>query len=391
MTKFGEDNFSKTECGKQAIIAGNIKKYNAHSKTQADAYARVKHLVDPDTTIIDMYVNQHIPITKIAQMNGVGETFIATILSNHNIPIMRFESAGEREVEDYIVSLGLNVSRNNRKVLPSGKEIDILIADKAIGIEYNGIYFHSEQVLDSRHTVNAKQYHLCKTAEAESVGIHLIHIYEDDWLYKKDIVKSRLLQILGMTNTVCYARKCTVVSLTYSETEKFIDMYHIQGSSTSSSVNLGLLDNNSQLIACMTFCKLRGSVVGKETTKSGEYELLRFCSAGRVTGGASKLFSYFLKEYKPVKIISYADRHWTSTIKPNVYDRLGFTKVSDGKPNYWYVICGKREHRFNWRKAILPKKLPKFDPSLTEYQNMLANGYDRIWGCGSLKYEYLNN
>jgi hypothetical protein len=389
MNKFGEDNFSKTELGKQTIVASNIKKYNAHSKTQSDAYVRVSHLENPDNEIVDMYVNQHIPITKIAQICGTGETFIATILNNHNITIQQFESMGEREVREYIISLGLKVMKHDRKILLHNKEIDIPIPDKLIGVEYNGLYYHSERVLASRHTVNVKKYHLLKTIEAEKKGVHLIHIFEDDWIYKKDIVKSRLAQVLGVSDKSYYARKCTVAILSYLETKKFLDTYHIQGNSTASSVNLGLFDSLDQLIACMTFCKLRGGVIGKETAKLGEYELLRFCSDGRVIGGASKLFSYFLKMYKPTKVISYADRHWTSTIKSNVYDKLGFVKTSDGKPNYWYIIRGKREHRFNWRKSVLPKKLPKFNPTLTEYANMLSNGYDRIWGCGSLKYEYL--
>ena len=91
----------------------------------------------------------------------------------------------------------------------------------------------------------------------------------------------------------------------------------------------------------------------------------------------------------PIRIISYADRHWTSNFKINLYDKLGFKKVSEGYPNYWYLIRDHREYRFNWRKSSLKKKLSNFDPTLSEYQNMLNNGYDRIWGCGSLKYEYV--
>jgi len=123
--------------------------------------------------------------------------------------------------------------------------------------------------------------------------------------------------------------------------------------------------------------------------EAGEYELIRYATSNIVIGGASKLLAYFIKIYAPKKIISYADRRWTF-YKDNMYDKMGFTKVSDGTPNYWYF--GKdgnyrRFHRFGFRKDILPTRLPIFDVSLTEWKNMKNNGWDRIWDCGNLKYE----
>ena len=41
----------------------------------------------------------------------------------------------------------------------------------------------------------------------------------------------------------------------------------------------------------------------------------------------------------------------------------------------------KRLHRFTLRKNI------NDDPSLTEWENRVKQGYDRIWDCGSAKYE----
>ena len=31
-------------------------------------------------------------------------------------------------------------------------------------------------------------------------------------------------------------------------------------------------------------------------------------------------------------------------------------------------------------------ELRYYNPDITEYQNMLNNGYDRIWDCGNKKY-----
>lgn len=95
----------------------------------------------------------------------------------------------------------------------------------------------------------------------------------------------------------------------------------------------------------------------------------------------------FTKNYNPQKIVSYADRRWTYS-KTNLYDKLGFVKIDDGIPNYWYIDnTWERIHRFNFRKNVLNEKLQNFDENLTEWENMQINGYDRIWDCGHLKYE----
>lgn len=39
-----------------------------------------------------------------------------------------------------------------------------------------------------------------KSDMCDSIGIQLIHIYEDDWLYKQDIIKSMILNKLKKTS-----------------------------------------------------------------------------------------------------------------------------------------------------------------------------------------------
>ena len=40
-------------------------------------------------------------------------------------------------------------------------------------------------------------------------------------------------------------------------------------------------------------------------------------------------------------------------------------------------------HRSSYQKHKLEKLLPIFESSMTEWENMQANGYDRIWDCGN--------
>jgi len=134
----------------------------------------------------------------------------------------------------------------------------------------------------------------------------------------------------------------------------------------------------------MTFGKRRISL-GKKLTEEGEYELMRYATSVSVIGGAGKLLSYFIKNYNPVKIISYADRRWS---RGNLYEKLGFNKTGETPVNYWYFKNGYfiRNHRFNFRKNVLNEKLETFNSSLTEWENMQLAGYNRIWDCGSVKF-----
>ena len=137
----------------------------------------------------------------------------------------------------------------------------------------------------------------------------------------------------------------------------------------------------------MTFGKRRVSL-GKKTSMIGEFELLRFSTSKTVVGIGSKLLKFFITNYNPKKIITYANKRYSVG---NLYEKLGFKKISESKPSYWYFIDGSNilHHRFSFRKDQLHKKLEIFDPSLSEWSNMKNNGYDRIWDCGNIVYEYL--
>lgn len=290
----------------------------------------------------------------------------------------------ENELKDYIQTIYTGIIKCNcRKEFDNKFEVDILIPEKNLAIELNGNYYHSE-LSGGKH----KKYHLYKTLACERLGIKLIHIFEDEWRDKQEIVKLKIKHMLGENvNNKIFARKCQIKTISFDDIFKFLNTYHIQGGDKS-SIRLGLFYNNN-LVSVMTFGGLRKAMGYKK--EKGVYELIRFSSSTNVIGGASKLLSHFVKNYNPVKIISYADRRWSNG---NLYEKIGFRKISNGTPNYWYINKNnylKRIHRFNFRKDQLSKKLQNFDPNLTEWENMKNNGWDRIWDCGSLKYEFITN
>lgn len=293
----------------------------------------------------------------------------------------KHSSIFEEEVFNFIQNLvTVDIKRNDKTVLNT-LELDIYISDKKIAFECNGLYWHGE--------INGgknKKYHLNKTLECESKGIRLIHIFEDEWLFKKDIVKSRIKNLLNKNENKIFARKCTIKVINPSESNYFLENNHIQGKDNS-SVKLGLLLND-ELVSVMTFGKLRTALGNKN--KIDIWEMYRFCNKTNTTviGAASKLLKYFIKTYYPKKIITYSDKRWNSG---NLYTTLNFIKISNGTPNYWYYGKGnsyKRHHRFSFAKHTLSKKIKTFDINLTEWENMKNNGYDRIWDCGSDKFEF---
>ncbi len=291
-------------------------------------------------------------------------------------PKQEYSSDMENEVAQYVSSVlpsGIEVERNNRSII-SPRELDIYVPSLKIGIEFDGLFWHSDRGRDD--DLSAETRHLKKTTEAMEHGIHLIHIFEDEWLYKKRIVKARLKSILGCVRYRIYARKCEVREIGVQEKQKFLDKYHVQGGDKS-SVRLGLFQG-SRLVAVMTFSKAR-------FTDKCEWELSRYATVANFTivGGAGKLLSYFERKFKPKSIVSYADRRWSTG---NVYGKLGFTLDHTSPPNYWYVKTFVRENRMKFQKHRLGSILEKFDENLSESDNMRINGYWKIFDCGNLVY-----
>lgn len=51
--------------------------------------------------------------------------------------------------------------------------------------------------------------------------------------------------------------------------------------------------------------------------------------------------------------------------------------------HYYSADYSTLESRVSYQKHKLCDKLDIFDPKLTEWDNMRANGYDRVWDCGT--------
>jgi len=283
-------------------------------------------------------------------------------------------SAGEMELYNFVKELAPDTVQNDVNIL-SGLELDIVIPSMKLAMEYNGGYWHSDLFKD-------KKYHLNKQKEAAEKGYRLIHVWECDWFHKKEIIKSILKSIMNRVDKRIYARKTVVKEISYSDANTFLDKNHLQGSGVS-KIRLGLF-HDDELVSVMTFSSLRRATGQK--SKEGSYELHRFCNElnTSVIGGASKLFKYFIKNYSPKHILSYASKDWSTG---NLYESLGMTYAGDTTVGYFYTKSKFRYSRFQFQKHKLVAK--GADPNLTEYGIMLKDGYHRVWDCGNLKYEMI--
>lgn len=273
-------------------------------------------------------------------------------------------SSTENSLLEYIVeNYNGKIISNDRNIL-DGKEIDIYLPELNLAFEFNGLYWHSELHRN-------KNYHLDKTVKCLDLGIQLIHIYEDDWLNKQHIVKSRLLNLLNKSKRI-FARQCIIKEVTSLESNNFLINNHIQGK-VNSKISYGLYYNN-ELVSLMTFGINR-------FRKDNTIELLRFCNKLNLTviGGASRLFVNAMKYNNWKEVISYADRSWSTG---GLYKKLGFNLVGSTPANYYYIVDNKRENRFKYRKSKLVEL--GNDINLTEKEIMFSKGLYRIYDSGSL-------
>ena len=284
-------------------------------------------------------------------------------------------SHAEDEIHN-MISEYYAVERNNRNML-NGLEIDIFIPSLKIGIEYNGLRWHSEVFGKD------KNYHLNKLKRATEKNVKLIQIFEDEYIQHKEIVINKIKHLIGVDNIIkekIYARKCQIKTITNKTAEVFLNRNHIQGYKRSKLHYGAFL--NEKLIAVMSFTK-----------HEKEWILERFASDFNFIciGVGGKLFNRFIEDCSPQKVVSFADRRWTIN-KDNLYTKLGFYLDKYTSPDYKYYKNTDgcvRQHKFNFRKKILNKKY-NLPLSMTEDEMTKKLGYCKIWDCGLIRYVWHN-
>jgi hypothetical protein len=370
LKKWGVDNPSKLEEIKDKIRETNKERYKTDHISKSEEYRIFKYNISKDENYIK-YLENGISLFKCGDHEFKIDIDNYIVRKNKNIPICTVcnpigdnISISENTLFEYIKSIYKGEIIQSYR---DGLEIDIYLPELGIGFEFNGLYWHSELFKD-------KWYHINKTNFFKEKGIRIIHIWEDDWLYKNEITKSQIGNWIKKNNKI-WARKCEVKEINRKDAISFIEDNHIQGF-INSVVYLGLFHNN-EIISIMTFDHFEG----RKKMEDGGWNLSRFCNKlyNNVNGSASKLLNYFIKIYNPSRIISYSDKNWSTG---NLYRKIGFTELKNTNPDYKYIINGKRVHKSRFRKSRL-------NTNLTESEQMKKSQIHRIWDCGKIKFQLI--
>ena len=252
-------------------------------------------------------------------------------------------------------------------------ELDIVLPEEKIAIEYCGLYWHS-------HLHKPNKYHLKKLEACNKAGYRLITIFEDEWIHQKTKIQNKLLYILKLyKGRIDYARNCYIEEITSGDRKEFMKAYHIQNDH-GCRINLGLFSNSDKRLV---------AVLALKDMKNGNYDLVRFASSNTVVGGFSKLLTYFKRNYDWNEIYTFADRRWS---EGNLYLKTGFEVDKVIPPDYSYIDKTQRIHKFNFRHKNLKQKLgDKYNPALSEFKNTENNGINRIYNCGLIKFIIKNS
>ena len=194
-----------------------------------------------------------------------------------------------------------NVIQGDKKIL-DGKEIDIFIPSKRIGIEFNGLHWHCDKYSKD------SDYHLSKTIGANEKGVGLLQIFEDEWKSFKDKITISLLHKIGASSRPKIdGRKCNIV-----ENEDAIYCFYKE-------TQVGKL--------CFELVGERKCLIKLLDTNYG-YQCRGVCG---------KLVSYLERKYNLNEMAIIVDRRWLCNVNCNLFTKLGFKASRFLPPTFEYT------------------------------------------------------
>lgn len=357
-TRYNKNNgnyFSKDTINKLKIIAKeNYKKSNIRRvktlKNNYKTYNRCFYnnekllyiLEQPDIRFIE-YINQldenNKTFSYIENDLNISYTSLLNYSHKYNFKDMlkNTRSHFQQDVLNFIKTLNVEYIENNRTIIKP-LEIDIYIPKYNVGIECNGNYWHSCK--------NAsKDIHHKKSVMCEEKGIRLIHIFEYEWENErqKPILKNIIKNALNENPNRIYARKLSIEIRKSSDMKDFFNKNNIQGF-RGGKFAICLIDKSTGKYDLFgKYIEGTGKVymsymMGKAFFGKGKYEWEVIRGATElgytVVGGASKIWRYFIKNYKPESIVYYIDyNYFNGNSLP--YLGLQYIKTQPSFKNYF--------------------------------------------------------
>jgi len=347
------------KCANELRNSGRVLKFNEFVKRANEIHGSKYDYVKQEIK------NQKDKITIICPIHGEFTQEIDNHLHGHGCSKCGCGvSKQEEEIVSFLRANGIVVEERKRDLMPNGhKEIDIFLPNEKIGIEYNGLRWHSSEFNKEQN------YHKNKTEECDKVGIKLIHIFEDEWINKKDIVKGKLLHILGVSNgRKVMARKTIVKDISEDTAKTFLEKNDVNGYSKA-LIFIGAFLND-ELIFVASFDKNENSYLLKNTSS----KINCICQ-----GVFSKVIKYFERKYEFNKLVAYVDKRWSNN--ENVFKLLNFKFLNTVEPTYTYRF-GNQVERVS--KENLHKKVQELNRS--RKKAISENDFFKLYDCGWFVY-----
>lgn len=294
------------------------------------------------------------------------------------------QSKGEAAILKFISAFATPVTRD-RGIIPP-KELDIYVPEAKLAIEYCGEYWHGSRA--AKYEVVSRTRHLEKHQACAALGIHLLTVYESEWLNRPKVIKRLIRNALGKSRGSVMARKCELRQVGPVPASTFFRRYHIQDGG-GNGTHYGLF-YGKHLVACMRFTQ------GSNDRGPGserQWTLSRYATSISVPGGASRLMKAFVDDHKPDFVKSFSDNRWFDGA---MYEHLGFTLESTSDPDYrvYHQRLGLML-KTSWQRSEIPKRIqelrsderydPQTDPR-SEREMTYLLGAIRLFDCGKKKW-----
>lgn len=312
-------------------------------KRTAKALRRVeKHFKDNDIEVVidennfnGFGHNIHLNCSK----HGHFERFLDMNIFVLNHPCLKCGSKIsnlEKTVSNFLDGLGVTYTQHNRYRDDSGKgfEIDILVPDKMVGFEINGLRFHGENI------GKTPEYHTWKTTECLKLGIKLIHIYENE-ISACEVYKDKIYRTLNFKH-----KPTDNVVVKYVDNDiasQFLNEHHPLGT-CGTGVNIVACDVNGNIYGCAVF---KNNLLLRVASK---YDIDLY-------DNFYELATRYMVDYNLSSLSSKVLCDWDDV---DLYKHTGFAVKDTIPPVCWKFISAKHNKIYDNDEELISDNVDKF-------------------------------
>lgn len=355
--KFGCDNPWGNQEVIKTIRQTNNNRYGADSWNQKDLGEFLEFLENEDN--IKEVVDSELCFSNWAVKLGVTPTTLIKHLSKRGVSIHRKKYSGlELMIYETLNLLPIDIVRNNRTILKKF-EIDLLI-NNTLGIEIDGIYWHSEIFEKSEDKRNKQKL-------AIEQGIEIIHIFEDEIIHKYDIVISKIKNKLKIYDREISAYECTLELIENDSKKVFLEFNDINGNIEKDTINVGLIYKGQlEYLVCLIETNLG-------------FEIVRNCNS--LNTNIKNAVDVILNDIKSLgTMYTYNCLRWND----NVYRNNISIEYVDPKFKYFKSKFGIIRHDENIFSGDISNSeyIGIYNCEISKDENIKANGWMKVFDCG---------